>query len=199
MTTIIAYQGDNYAVAVADSKITSHDDNNSIYQANTLGSGSSKLATNGKYILGIAGDMRAINILHHAFTPPTVPDTTRGRKLDAFITSKYIPALRGCLETQGYSGTDKDTGTVVHASTILTIVNATIYAIESDYGWMSDSRGVYAIGTGASYALGAVDALMPKQKPTIQQAKTILLKAINIAAKWDVMTGPPFTVLTQER
>ena len=45
MTTIIAYQGDNYAVAVADSKITSHDDNNNIYQANTLGTGSSKLAT----------------------------------------------------------------------------------------------------------------------------------------------------------
>lgn len=199
MTTILGLQGDNYAIVVSDSRITSFDDNDSIYQANTLGSGSTKVATNGKYILGAAGDMRAINILHHAFTPPTPTDNMKGRKLDAFITAKFIPSLRTCLETHGYSGTDKDNGTISNSSNIIAVINATIYNIESDYGWMSDSRGVYAIGTGASYALGAIDALMPKQRPTIEQARTIMLKAINIAAKWDVMTGPPFTVLTQER
>jgi ATP-dependent protease HslVU (ClpYQ) peptidase subunit len=199
MTTILGLQGDNYAIVVSDSRITSFDDNDMIYQANTLGSGSTKVATNGKYILGAAGDMRAINILHHAFTPPTPTDNMKGRKLDAFITAKFIPSLRACLETHGYSGTDKDNGTVSHSSNIIAVINATIYSIESDYGWMSDSRGVYAIGTGAPYALGALDALMPKQRPSLQQARTIMLKAITIASKWDVMTGPPFAVLTQER
>jgi ATP-dependent protease HslVU (ClpYQ) peptidase subunit len=198
MTTILGLQGDNFAVVVADSRITSYDDSESPYQVNTLGGGSAKIATNGKYIIGAAGDMRAINILHHAFTPPAPTESLKGKKLDSFMTSKFVPALRAGLEANGYSGTDKE-GRVTHNSDIVVVVNASIYMIESDYGWMSDSRGIYAIGTGSSYALGALEALLPKNKPTLQQAKTCLLKALNIAGRYDVMTGAPYVVLSQER
>lgn len=71
MTTIVAIQGENFAVVCSDSRISDVEESGHIAQINTLREGSSKVAVNGKYLLGAAGDLRAINILHHAFNPPT--------------------------------------------------------------------------------------------------------------------------------
>ena len=70
MTTIVAIQGAGYAVIGTDSRISSFDESGMAYQITTLGTGTSKIASNGRYLLGAAGDVRAINILHHAFSPP---------------------------------------------------------------------------------------------------------------------------------
>jgi hypothetical protein len=165
-----------------------------------LGAGTSKIAVNGKYLLGAAGDVRAINILHYSFLPPTPTPQTRGKKLDAFITNKFVPSLRHCFDEQGYStppDADKD-HVAEQGSTILAVINATIYIIESDYSWTSDTNGIYAIGSGAPYALGAMQALQPKIRPTIQQAKNIAVKALTVATKFDPYTGAPFQTFTQD-
>ena len=187
-------------MVATDSRISSMDSSGFAYQSSVLGSGSSKVAVNGKYLLGAAGDVRAINLLHHVFIPPTPTPATKGKKLDGFITSKFIPALRQCFDEHGYSIPDKDDKDHIaeHASTILAVVNGTIYIIEGDYSWTSDNNGIYAIGSGAAYALGAVQALLPKNKPNPQQAKTILTKALNIASKFDPHTGPPIQTYTQD-
>ena len=65
MTTILAIQGDDYALICSDSRISTMDSGGFASQITTLGSGSAKVAENGKYLLGAAGDMRAINIIHH--------------------------------------------------------------------------------------------------------------------------------------
>jgi ATP-dependent protease HslVU (ClpYQ) peptidase subunit len=198
MTTIIAVQTDTCAVVASDSRITSFDDKNYIYQMNTLASSTPKIATNGKYILGAAGDMRAINILHNAFVPPAPPVRAKGKTLDKFITSKFVPALKDCFELHGYSSSPKDSSDQ-QDSDILVVVNGYVYVIENDYGWMSDNRGVYAVGTGAAYALGALDALDAWSSQNANDLKRKVTQAMRITAKWDVMTGPPFTVLVQER
>ena len=199
MTTIVALQGDGFAVVATDSRISSFDGSGMAYQISTLGSGSSKIAQNGKFLLGAAGDARAINILHHAFTPPAPAPSLRGRKLDAFITNKFIPALRECFDEHGYSIPDNDNKDHMaeQNSTILVVINATIYIIENDYSWTSDNNGIYAIGTGAPYALGALKAYL-NRKPSITQAKTHLAKALNIASQFDPHTGPPIQTYTQD-
>ena len=73
MTTIVAIQGDNFALICSDSRISDIDGDGYAGQVSTLREGTSKVASNGKYLLGAAGDLRAINLLHHAFTPPPVP------------------------------------------------------------------------------------------------------------------------------
>jgi hypothetical protein len=108
MTTIVAIQGDGFAVVCSDSRISDMDKDGYVSQITTLRDGISKVYSNGKYLLGAAGDLRAINILHHAFTPPPIPNGTKGKKLDHFFTSKFIPALRECFEEQGYAMPDKD-------------------------------------------------------------------------------------------
>ena len=200
MTTIIGIQGDGFAVVVADTRISSFDESGSAYQISTLGPGTTKMAINGKYVLGAAGDMRAINILHHVFRPPEPPADAYGRKLDTFITGKFIPALRACFDNQGYSppdGKDKD-HSAEQGSSIVVMVNATIYIIENDYSWTSESSCLYAAGTGAPYALGALQALVSGKELTLQQAKRVALKAIAIAAKFDPYTGSPFNTNIQE-
>lgn len=200
MTTIVGIQGDNYAVLCTDSRIASFDDSGSAYQVTTLGAGTSKIAANGKYIMGAAGDVRAINILQHVFVPPIPPTNTLGKKLDQFITRQFIPALRACFDEQGYSSAKDDKEHIAEqGSTIIVVVHGTIYILEGDYSWTSDSNGIYAVGTGSSYALGALHTLAVGKQLTPQQAKTVANKAIMVASKFDPYTGAPFQAFMQER
>lgn len=171
------------------------------YQITTLGTGTSKVAQNGRYLLGAAGDVRAINILHHVFIPPAPPFAEGGPKLDHFITQKFIPQLRNCFENTGYAMPDNDTKDHIaeHSSQILVVVNGSIYIIDGDYSWTSDKTGIYAIGTGSSYALGALYALSNGKEMTLPKAKAAINKALSIASKFDPYTGAPFQTFIQEQ
>ena len=200
MTTIVGYQGEDFAVISVDTRISSIDDNGMTYQVSSLGPGCTKVAQNGKYLLGAAGDMRAINILHHVFQPPSPTPSLKGRKMDAFMTQKFVPALIECFDSNGYSPPERDSSEhkAEQGSTILAVVNATIYIIENDYAWMSEASGLYATGTGSAYALGALQAITGGKKTlTVQQAKKACLKALGIAAKYDAYTGAPFQTFVQ--
>jgi ATP-dependent protease HslVU (ClpYQ) peptidase subunit len=200
MTTIVGVQGDGFAVICVDSRISAMDITGFATQIGTLREGSSKVATNGKYLLGAAGDVRAINILHHVFQPPTPPPNLKGKKLDQFFTAKFIPALRECFDTQGYSIPDRDDKDHIaeHGSTILVVVNGVIFIVDGDYSWASEANSVYAIGSGSSYALGAMQVLTHNKKQTIQQAKTHAIKALTVSARFDPYTGPPYHSYVQE-
>ena len=199
MTTIVAFQGDGFTVVGTDSRISLIDEDGSAYQIATLGGGTSKVALNGKYLLGAAGDLRAINILHHAFQPPAPAPSLKGKRLDAFITTKFIPSLRSCFEEQGYVLVDKSgPNKAEHESQIIVVINGSVYVIDSDYSWMNDSSGTYAMGTGSTYALGALHVLTGSKKLSIAQAKQNILKALAVAAKFDPGTGSPFQTYVQE-
>lgn len=200
MTTIVAIQLDNAAVAATDSRLTEYF-GESWAEYSTLAASNPKLASNGKYLFGAAGDLRAINLLHHAFNPPACPPNLKGRKLDQFMTVKLIPALRACFEEQGYAMPDaKDSKNHIaeHDSQILCMINNTIYIIDGDYSWYTNSTGMYAIGSGAAYALGALSAIAPSARLNLQSAKKAATKALSIAARFDPATGGPFSAYVQE-
>jgi ATP-dependent protease HslVU (ClpYQ) peptidase subunit len=200
MTTIVGYQGEDFAVISVDTRISSIDDNGMTYQVSSLGPGCTKMAQNGKYLIGAAGDMRAINILHHVFQPPSPTPSIKGKKLDAFVTQKFIPALIECFDQTGYSPPERDASEhkSEQGSTIVVVINATIYIIENDYAWMSEASGLYATGTGSAYALGALQSITGGKKTlTPMQAKKACLKALGIAAKYDAYTGAPFQTFVQ--
>lgn len=200
MTTIVGLQGDGFAVVAHDSRVSDMDSAGRVSQVITIRQNASKVAKNGKYLLGAAGDMRAINILHHVFTPPAPPSTATGVKLDKFFTNKFIPDLRECFESQGYAAPERDSSDHLaeHGSLVLAVVHGTIYVVDGSYSWAADINGMYAIGTGSSYALGALKALTPKKKLTPSQAKTLAIKALSVASHYDPHTGPPFYTHVQE-
>lgn len=199
MTTIVGIQGDTFAVICADSRITEFDGSIAT-QAMRLKDVGYKVAQNGKWLLGVAGDLRAINILHHSFNPPTPPANLKGKKLDEFFTTKFIPALRACFDIEGYSNpiTDNSEHSAEHNSCVMAVINATIYVVEGDYAWLSESFGVYAIGSGGQFALGSLATSMPTSgKVGLGRAKQMALKAISVAGKYDPGTAAPFQVFVQ--
>lgn len=200
MTTIAGIQGDGFAVVCADSQISDVSTDGAINQIITLRESFGKIGVNGRYILGAAGDVRAINILHHAFSPPIPPNNAKGKHLDQFMTVKFIPALRECFEAQGYAApqTEQSQHLAEHGSSIIVVVNCVIYIIESDYSWCSDLSGIYTLGSGAQFAMGALHALSNKvSNIRIPQAKQFLIKSLAAAAKFDPYTGAPYHTLVQ--
>lgn len=200
MTTIIGIQGDTFALICADSQMSDVDDSGYVTQVVTMREGTGKVQLNGRYLIGAAGDVRAINILHHAFQPPAAPPNLKGKKLDHFFTVKFIPALRECFEQQGYATPDNDDKQHIaeHGSSVMVAINGTIYTVEGDYSWYSDLNGVYAIGTGAQYAMGALHALQGRGRPNLQTAKRHALKAMAASARFDPYTGSPYHVHVQD-
>jgi hypothetical protein len=130
---------------------------------------------NGSYLLGAAGDMRAVNLVGYVFKPPVINPTSYGVKLDKFITTHFIPELKKCFEENSYSKDGE------HDSQLLVIVNGTIYEIGEDYSWAHDSFGVYAVGSGAHYALGAMHSSLDNRKRTLATAKSTIRQSLTIA------------------
>lgn len=191
MTTIVCVQGPTWAVVGYDSQVTEEDG-----RRYTMARGSTKVAKNGDYLLGAAGDVRAINILTHAFVPP-IADGMVGVKLDRFITNKFIPSLRACFEAQGYAASGKDEQ-AQYGSDVLVVISGTIYVIGDDYSWVRDSAGVYALGTGGDYALGALYSRgIDKLASKITTAQEAVRASLQIAARLDPGSGAPFHVVSQ--
>lgn len=186
MTTLAAIQGEGWAVVGFDSRVT---EENRIYH---LPKDNSKIVKNGPYFLGAAGDMRAINLLAHAFKPPVPHDNEVGEKLDRFITSKFVPALKTCFEHNGY-GKDGE-----QDSFIMVVVNATIYELGANYEWARDTRGIYALGSGAPYALGSMFSELNGKNKTLTSAKAAVKNAVQISAQLDPGTSEPVIMLVQK-
>ncbi len=199
MTTVVAIQGNDFAVISADSRISSMDEGGYTMQINNPSNSFSKITQTGPYLIGMAGDIRGINLVAHAFTPPTPPSRVN---LDKFITTKFVPELKNCFEENGYhagpSTTDKTSAH--HSSTLLIAIRSQIYLIDEDYSWITQDTGLYAIGTGAEYALGALTALITAQGyENPKTAQQITKKTLQIVAQHDPHTGPPYKTNTQTR
>lgn len=192
MTTILAVQGDTWAVVGSDSLVS--DDNGRAYD---LAPGVSKIAEKPGYIIATAGDLRAINIVCNAFDPPKPPKVF-GPELDRFFTMTFIPALRDTFERYGYA-TRNDKEQAAHGSSLIVAVRGTVYAVDEDYAWTRDRAGFYSAGSGGDYAIGAINALCSYNTNflSIDLAEAYVEKSIEIATKLDTGSRLPARTKTQ--
>lgn len=193
MTTIVGVQGPSWAVVGSDSRVT--EDYGRTY---TIARGGSKVTRNRKYLLGAAGDMRALNILAYSFRPPD-PQLYVDSRLDRFITSDFVPALRDCFEKQGYTQHRPESGPAESGAQVLCVVNGSIYIIGEDYSWVRDVVGLYGMGTGGDFAVGVLHALLPEGTKDVDKAKAAVRTALAVASKLDSGSGPPFNLMLQNR
>lgn len=197
MTTIIAVQGDGWCVVGSDSRI-SHTDEEGKSETHVLADSQRKVVQNGSWLLGVAGDLRAINVLGHNFVAPVPRPTLAGTALDKFVATDFVPALKECLEKTGYAPIHKEyPGKAEFDSELIVCSNGKVYAIDGDYSWMEEASGIYAIGSGAPYAMGALTATGYGR--SILAARNAVLKALSVASKFDPGTGAPFHVSVQQR
>ena len=98
------------------------------------------------------------------------------------MVTQVALSIRDCLSKNKYEKdkTDKDGGFV-----FLIAYKGTLYEIDETFTVYMRDDGYYGIGSGARWALGALQAGADWQK------------ALEIAEKNDIYTGRPFTSLSQ--
>lgn len=186
MTTIAAVQGEGWAVVGYDSRVSVIEPAGRIY---TMSKATGKLVKNGEYLIGTAGDLRVLNLMAYVFKPPAIPRANTN--LDKFMITNFVPALRACLEENAVSK-DGECG-----ADLIVVVRGKIYELGGQFEWCEDARGIYSIGSGSDYALGALYASLPK-KFSLEEAKKFVKLAVEVSAELDSGTGLPITVTTQK-
>ena len=184
MTAIVGIQGKNWAVIAADSMTTYND---KPYYAK----GMDKVVRKGDYVFAFAGDAVAGNIAEFLWTPPK---PVKNMNTDTFMQVKVLPSLRDAMKEHGYEpDTVKDPDSGFDA---LICLNGIIYEIDEQYLWSRDDRGLYAVGSGGSVALGALATGFSKN--SIKAAEFAARRAIKISADYTISVGGDVKVITQK-
>ena len=175
MTTIIGFEYANRCVVLGDSRVVG---DSKIYSHPDM----VKVITNGNFIIGAAGDVRALQVILHTWKPPTAIAKDKENPFQ-FMVNKVVTSLKQQLTDSGIldaKSTDKEFELYV-----LIAFNGNIFEIDSDFAVSRSDSGYYGIGTGGDYALGALYAgATPEQ-------------AASIAALNDSKTAEPFILETQ--
>jgi ATP-dependent protease HslVU (ClpYQ) peptidase subunit len=185
MTTLVAIQGNGWAVIGSDSLST--DDN-----GRPINMATPKIVKNGPYLIAGAGSVRGCNILQHGWTPPK----PRG-DLDRFMTKTFIPAMRKAFLDAGYD-MKQDSSSALHDSEFIVIVHGVIYPIFEDYSWERSIDPFYVSGSGGAYALGCLKALKEYMSDDEWSARGAIEKAISVAIECDTSTGGSIYLASQK-
>ena len=170
MTTIIGIQKEDHCLLVADSRIT--DDSGRTYTHPVV----TKITKRGKFLIAGAGLTLPCDIVQHIWKPPSLtPVATKDPY--HYMVETVAPSLRFTLSVNGYQP-DKESED--QDFIFLIALNGVIYEIDDTLSVLMRDDGIYGIGSGASYAIGAL------------QAGASWKQAMSIAAKNNVFTAPPF-------
>jgi ATP-dependent protease HslVU (ClpYQ) peptidase subunit len=187
MTTVAAIQGNGWSVVGYDSRVTTVSEGGRYY---TLPKKNGKVVKHGEFLIGMAGDLRAINIVTYIFKAPPIPRTAINN-LDKYIIGTFLPALKDCLEDNGIN-TKEGSG-----SDFIILLRGKVYEIGEHFEWSPDTTNIYSLGSGSSYALGSMYSTLEKDF-TLEEAKYSIRKSLEVASQLDPFTGNPFTVLVQK-
>ena len=175
MTTIIGVQYKDHCVIAADNLVTAGDGRKYLDPRMT------KISERGAFLIAGSGEVQPCDIAQHIWNPPAL--TARDKKdIYHFMITKVMPSLRKCLKDNGYNFEEKRDES---GFKFLIAVNGQIFDVEDDCSVTMSADGIYGVGSGAEFAMGALDA---GAEP---------LKALEIAAKRSVYTAGPFLVKEQ--
>lgn len=181
MTTIIGVQYKDKAVMVADSRVT--DDGGRIFIHPKM----QKITERNGYLIAGAGEVSPCDIANHLWIPPK-PTAKDREDIYHFMITKVMPSLRQCLLDNGYNFDEPhDRAKDGLRFQLLLSVAGEVFDISDDLSVCMSGDGLYGIGSGSSFALGALHA---GAKP---------VKAMEIASKLSAFTSPPFQILEQHK
>lgn len=141
------------------------------------------LHTDGNFIIGCAGSVRAANVIHYKMQLPE-PNTD---DVMAYMVNGFVESLRDTLKTAGHAvKSDESEYTGVQ---LLVGFQARLFSIESDYNVREVVTGYDSIGSGSDLALGALYATIG------MTAKKRISLAMEAAVTHNAACRPPFSIL----
>lgn len=176
MTTIVAVCKNGNVTMGADSQVT--DGARPSKHVNM-----EKITKNNGYLIAGSGDSHPCDILQHLFIPP-VPTIQERKDLYKFMIIKFVPAMREVLEDNGWKSSteDKEVG-----FNMLFAFDGEIFDIGDDFSVLLNDDGIYGVGSGSPYAMGAL------------YAGASVEKALDIATNNDVYTSGPYQIVKQQK
>jgi ATP-dependent protease HslVU (ClpYQ) peptidase subunit len=172
VTTIIGIEDATGCYLAADNQTTV--DNRPFFDPSTP-----KIRAIGDFLVAAAGSGLACDIVNHMWFPPM---------LESFHSSTYefmitdvVPALKRAFEANGFSTSEDET------YALLIAFQGHLFEIASDGTVLSREDGIYGIGTGSSFAIGALEA------------GATLEEAMRIASSNDIYTGGDIQIVRQEQ
>ena len=178
MTTIVGVQTADGCVIASDSRVAA---DGKVYTHPDM----VKAVERGSYIIGGAGDYRALQVVLHGWQPPLVSAKAK-TNLYEFVINKVAPSLKVTLTEAGIEfNKGSDDSDSKFELLLLIAINGSIFEIDSDFAVAMNNSGLYAIGSGGDYALGAL------------HAGATVLEAMRIAAVNNNGTSAPFHILEQ--
>ena len=189
MTTLIAYQGDGWAVVGCDSRSSDESGRPMVMATHKV------IENNGVLIAG-AGAGRGSNIMQFGWKAPK-PTAVEAKDLDTFVSKKFIPEMRKAFVDAGYD-MKEDGDAAAHDSDFLVVIRGVIYPIFGDYSWDRDIRGIYYAGSGSDVALGSFVTLLESIDASDPEAiQDAIRQAIAKACEWDIYTAEPIIIKIQ--
>jgi ATP-dependent protease HslVU (ClpYQ) peptidase subunit len=180
MTTIVAVQYKDKCVIAADNQVTG--DSGRRYNHPDM----KKIAQRGAFLIAGSGEVQPCDVVQHMWNPPklTIKDS---EDIYHFMIVKAMPSLRKFLTDNGYDFNEgKGDGKSDESRfNFLMAVAGEVFDIADDLSVCRSADGIYGVGSGSPYAVGALHAgVKPKQ-------------AVEIAAKLDTNTSGPVQIVEQ--
>lgn len=189
MTTLIAYQGDGWAVVGADSRSSDE-------SGRPMTMATHKIIENNGVLIAGSGASRGSNIMQYGWKAPR-PTATEAQNLDLFVSRKFIPEMRKAFIDAGYD-MKEDGDAAAHDSQFLIILRGVIYPVFEDYSWDRDARGIYYSGSGGDVALGSlVSMLKHVDTGSPEDIELAIKEAIKDACEWDIHSAEPIITKIQ--
>ena len=181
MTTIVAVQYKDRCVFGADNQVT--DGSGRIYRHKDM----AKISQKGHYLIAGSGEVQPCDVAQHIWKPPAVTANDR-KDIYHFVITKVMPSLRDALKTNGYNfEEERDKSDTGPRFNFLLAVCGEVFDVSDDLSVCRTDSGLYGVGNGAAYALGAL------------HAGASILESLKIAASLDAYTSGPFIEVEQHK
>lgn len=137
--------------------------------------------------LGLAGSLRALQIIQFSFVPPA---HLRGGFNMAYMVAQFVPTLRNCLTTgirsEGAEGEDV-TG---WPGELLVVKDQMMFVVGSDFSITATPTDWEAVGAGWAYAAGCLYGSRHRRDPHKR-----VEDALEVASMYEPSVKPPFTFM----
>jgi ATP-dependent protease HslVU (ClpYQ) peptidase subunit len=177
VTTIIGLVKNGTVTMGADTQVTNPDGRKNNHTR------MEKISKRNGFLIAGAGDSHPCDIMQHIFMPPT-PTASEKKDLYKFMITKFVPAMRECLSENGWKTDpdDKDSG-----FDFLVAYDGELFDIGEDLSVIIRNDGIYGVGNGYRFAVGAL------------YAGATVERALEIAAHNDAYTSAPFQIVKQKK
>ena len=180
MTTIVGVQYKDKVVLAADNQVTG--DSGRKYNHPDM----KKIAQRGEFLIAGSGEVQPCDVVQNMWNPPKITAKDK-ENIYRFMIVKAMPSLRKCLTDNGFDFNEgKGEGKADESRfNFLIAVGGELFDVADDLSVCRSGDGIYGVGSGSPYAIGALHA---GAKPE---------KAIEIASKLDVNTSGPIQIVEQ--